>query len=168
MQLVTVGQIVNTFGVQGELKIVSFSHFSTKRYAPKKQVLLRNEATGQEQWATVIHHRAHKGLDIVQFEGIDSFNAKTYLNWHVLADKDAIKLPQDTYFYDDLVGSTVIDEAGVPHGQVSQVVDFGAHPILKITIDEDHKYQIPFVPFFILNVDIVAKTITVHFIEGLL
>ncbi len=168
MHLVTVGQIVNTFGIQGELKIVSFSHFSAKRYAPNKQVLLRNEKSGQELWVTVLAHRSHKGLDLVRFEGIDSHNAEQYINWFVLADKEAIQLPKGTYFYDDLVGSTVVDEDGTPHGQVTQVVDYGAHPILKVTEGEDRHYQIPFVPFFILKVDIDAKEIKVHFIEGLL
>jgi 16S rRNA processing protein RimM len=168
MQLVIVGQIVNTFGIQGELKIVSFSHFSKKRYAAKKQVLLRDEASGQELWVTVVDHRVHKGLDLVRFEGIDSHNANQYINWYVLADKNDIKLPKGAYFYDDLVGANVYDEEGKSHGQVIQVVDYGAHPILKVAIDEEHKYQIPFVPFFILKVDVAAKAIIVHFIEGML
>lgn len=168
MELLTVGQIVNIFGTGGELKIVSHSDFSSKRYKIGNRLLLKDEATGHELETTVVSYRRHRGLDLVKFEGIDATNAIKFFGYYVMAPKDDIKLPKDTYFHSDLVGCRIHDEKGRPQGVVEAVVDYGAHPILKVVKDEVTKYQIPFVPFFILKVDIAEKTITVNFIDGML
>ena len=168
MELLTVGRIVNTFGTSGELKIVSFSDFSAKRYALNATMLLRNEETNEEKQVTVTGYRSHKGLDLVRFAEIDATNATKYFSWYVLAPKDAIKLPKQTYFHADLVGCSLIDETGAKLGAVTSVVDYGAHPILKAETPAGHSFQVPFVPFFIVKVDIASKTITINVVDGLI
>jgi len=167
MDLLTVGQIVNIFGIQGELKIVTLSHFADKRYQIGAKLLIRNETKNLEKWVTVTGYRRHRGLDLVKFEGIDANNAAKYFSWYVLAEKDAIALPDGSYYYDDLVGCRVVDEDGHFLGTVVSLTDFGAHATLIVQTEEDRKMQIPFVPFFIKQVAIKDKTITVHVIEGL-
>ncbi len=167
MDLLTVGQIVNTFGTQGELKIVSFSDFSKLRYQPGNRLLLRNESTNAERFVTVTSYRRHRGLDLVKFEEITNETAKQFFGYYVLASKDDIKLPKATYFHADLIGSSIINKEKQQLGIVTDVVDYGAHPILKIEY-EQRKYQIPFVPFFIVKVDIDHKEITINQIDGLI
>jgi 16S rRNA processing protein RimM len=168
MNFLTIGRIVNTVGIKGDLKIVSFSDFSKKRYKIGNSLLLRNEDTGQEQTVIVNSYRTHKGLDIVMFEGIDGVSATSYIGWYVLGPKDAIKLPKDTYFHVDLVGCSVNDEDNNKLGSVIKVKDFGAHPILIVKREDETTFQVPFVPFFLRKVDIDTRTITIHVIEGLL
>lgn len=167
MSLVTVGQIVNIFGVQGELKIVSFSHFSNKRYLVGTKLLVKDETKGLEQWVTVKSYRSHRGLDLVSFEEIDTNNAAKYFSWYVLAEKNDLKLPKGSFFYDDLYGCEVVDEDGAHIGKVTTITDYGAHATLIIDVQKDKPMQVPFVPFFIKKVDLKTKTITIHVIEGL-
>lgn len=168
MELLTVGQIVNTFGTSGELKVVSHSDFSSKRYKVGSVLRLRNDATGHELEVTVLAYRRHRGLDLVRFEGIDDTNANKYFGYYVLANKDDIKLPKNTYFHNDLIGCHIFDEKGKHHGDVVAVVDYGAHPILKVVGEGEKRFQIAFVPFFIIKVDIDNKSIIVNFIDGML
>jgi 16S rRNA processing protein RimM len=132
-------------------------------------LLLRNELTSEEKNVTVSSYRVHKGLDLVKFLEIDATTATTYFSWYVLAEKDDIKLPGDTYFHVDLIGCVLIDESNNELGKVQEVVDYGAHPILKAkTFNEGKAFQVPFIPSFIIAVDINHKTITIRPIEGLL
>ncbi len=168
MPKLIVGQIVNIFGIHDELKIVSFSDFSAKRYKIGNKLVLRNEMTDQEFEAKVTSYRRHRGLDIVGFEGITTQNAAQYFNWNVLADKHDVKLPKHTYFYEDLVGCLVEDDQGMKLGEVVKVTDYGAHPLLIVKRVDDTTFQVPFVPFFIKNVDITAKAIIINVIDGML
>jgi len=167
MSLVTVGQIVNIFGIQGELKIVSLSHFSKQRYIVGTKLLIKDETKGLEQWVTVKSYRHHRGLDLVSFEEIDTNNAVKYFSWYVLAGKSDLKLPKGSFFYDDLYGCEVIDEENNRIGKVTAITDFGAHQTLILDAGKDKPMQVPFVPFFIKKVDLKTKTITIHVIEGL-
>ena len=69
---VEVGQIVNTHGIKGEVKVKSNSDFTDTRFQPG-EVLTVNHQNHEEQ-LTVLSYRVHKGFHMLKFEGINNIN----------------------------------------------------------------------------------------------
>lgn len=56
------------------------------------------------------------------------------------------ELPEGEYYWHDLVGLPVVDEAGAPVGEVRAVENFGATDILDISCDGGKQVLVPLVP----------------------
>lgn len=99
-----VGQIVNTHGIKGEVKVMAFTDDvnNFKRYG---KVLI------DDKWVEIQGVKFQKDRVILKLEGIDSMNdAEMYKQKYlqVLRDQEP-ELPEDTYYVVDLVGCTVYD-----------------------------------------------------------
>ena len=72
-------------------------------------------------------------------------------------------LPQqagDEYYWSDLIGLAVVNEAGVQLGTVANLLETGANDVLSVT-DGSGEMLIPFVASTIKQVDLKNKTIRV-------
>jgi len=72
-------------------------------------------------------------------------------------------LPQhagDEYYWSDLIGLAVVNEAGVQLGTVANLLETGANQVLSVTGDNG-EILIPFVATAIKQVDVKNKTIRV-------
>ena len=169
MELIELGKIVNTHGLKGELKIESWSDFDEERYQKGNTIyVIRNE---EAMPFTVRSYRPHKGFALVAFEELSDINAaEPYKGCIVGMDAaDRPDLPEGEYYFDQLIGLIVIDEAGTEIGEVTAVEETnGAQDNLRVARDGQKDVLIPNVPAFVKNVDMEEGTITVHVIEGLL
>ena len=98
-----VGQIVNTFGVKGFVKVSPFTDDIRRFEKLKKVYICKNKQMHEVEIEEV---KYHKNMVLLKFKGIDDMTSAekqkgTYLKIH---RKDAISLPQDTYFIADLIG----------------------------------------------------------------
>jgi 16S rRNA processing protein RimM len=166
MEKVTLGQIVNVVGLQGELKIKSLSHFSNLRYQKTAAVYI--EKQGAMVPFKVKKHRQQDGLDFVMFEGIDNRSAaETLKGLYIFADKEAIQLAKDFFFFGDLVGCEVFTTSNQPVGKVVRVEEFGTQSHLRIQRENKPSLLIPFLNVFIQHVDIQKKQIVVDLWDGM-
>jgi len=165
MEYVRIGEIVNTFGIHGELKIRSFSDFDDVRYAAGNTIYLKRE---DEYIARVIgSYRKHKGMVLVSFTNQTNINdVLHYVGCTVYISKDEREeLEIGQYYYDELVGmDIIIDDECV--GRVIEVMDMPASPVLRIQTGRK-TVMIPFVEAFILDVNIEENRIKISPIEGL-
>lgn len=98
-----VGQIVNTFGVKGFVKVNPFTDDIRRFEKLKKVYICKNKQMHEVEIEEV---KYHKNMVLLKFKGIDDMTIAekqkgTYLKIH---RKDAISLPKDTYFIADLIG----------------------------------------------------------------
>jgi 16S rRNA processing protein RimM len=73
-------------------------------------------------------------------------------------------LPEGEFYWLDLIGLAVENGEGEYLGQVADLIDNGAHPILRVvraTPEPLREYLIPFVTRFVPTVDLKSKKITV-------
>jgi RimM protein, required for 16S rRNA processing len=89
----------------------------------------------------------------------------TFKNAMVTVDRDDVKLPKNAYYICDIIGSTVVDEAGNKIGILEDVMENPAQPIYVVKGDTEH--LIPGIPEFILSTDAENRIITVRLIEGM-
>lgn len=167
MEYLSVGKIVNTVGLKGEVKIYVTSSFSSLRF--KKDSILYY-LKDKEYLPLVVEssYKKDSNFYVVKFKEINSESAGfLFKNIEILAIKDNDILDKNQYFYSDLVSLNVITEDNKPLGKVIKVEEFPAQITLKILYNQKH-YFVPFNDFFIRNVDLDNHTITIHYIEGLL
>ena len=68
--MVYVGEIVNTHGIKGELRIVSDFKYKSEVFVPGKKLYL-----GKRRQEEIIKtYRKHKNYDMITFERIDDIN----------------------------------------------------------------------------------------------
>lgn len=113
--------------------------------------------------------RTHKGMVLIQFEGIDNTELARNLIGQVLyLDRDEIELEEGFYFIADLIGCTVVNgETGREIGVVRDVKNLGASDIYYIEDKDGKEYMFPAVEEFLMGTDIKEKIIKIKVIEGM-
>ncbi len=153
------GRIVNTHGVRGEVRIEVWldSPALLKRCG-------RVYLGGEER--KILSAREHKGFLIAQLEGAADVSAAQALKNRVvqIARADA-RLPRGTYFLQDIIGASVVDENGAGIGTLTEVMETPAQRVYVVRGETEH--LIPAVPAFILKTDAEAGIVTVRLIEGM-
>jgi len=158
-QYIEAGKIVNTHGVAGEVKIeVWLDSPQFLRRFPRVFV------NGAEK--KLLSGKVQKGFLIAKLEGVDDVNAAMTLKGKTITvDRNDVRLPHGTFFVQDILGASVVDESGTEIGKLSDVLERPAHNIYVVQGETEH--LIPAVPEFILKTDAEAGIITVHLIEGM-
>ena len=154
------GRIVNTHGVQGEIKIESWLD------SPQFLKSFKRLYLGAEQELRVVSARVHKGFVIAHLDGVDDVNAAmTLKNKTVSVRREDARLPKGAFFLQDILGARVVDEDGREIGVLEDVLETPASNIYVVKGESEH--LIPAVPEFIKNTDADAGVVTVHLIGGM-
>ncbi len=167
MDYLTVGRIVKTVGLKGEVKVYPTTHFRGSRFKKSSHVflLLNNEY----KELTIRSHRENGGLDIIAFEGLNKIeDVETFVQKDLFVLKDDSFLKESEYFFVDLEKCCVYDEEDNYIGKVKKVEEYSSYATLRISREKNKDVLIPFVKNFIKSVDIKEKKIIVKVIEGLL
>ena len=161
MEYITLGKIVKTIGLKGEVKVYSSSDFSYDRYEKGNNVTLFNEKTKERVTCIVKSFRKDK-----EFPSIEAITP--YINNLVQIEKSDAILPKGFYHYSDLKNCDVYDENNNKLGKVKDVEEYASYQTLRIKREGAKDFFVPFVKAFIKKVDIDNKKIIIHVIEGLL
>lgn len=168
--LLSVGKIVNTHGIRGELKIVSHTDFPDVRFAPKARLILVHPESGEQVEVTVSAARPNKGMFIVRFAGYDNINdVEKYKGFELKVPKDnAVELPDNEYYFHEIIGCRVVDEEGQELGVIKEILRPGANDVWVVQLPSRKELLLPVIDDVVLDVDVQAKLVKVHLMEGLL
>ena len=162
-----IGQIVNTFGIKGFVKIVPYTD-DLERFEELESVfVVKNKELIDMQIEEV---KYHKNLVLVKFKGIEDINmAEKYKGCYIkIKRENARKLPEGTYFIADLIGMDVYDDKGNLLGKVDDIYNNKSHDIYVVKNDLGKQVLLPSTKEVIQNVDIDNGKIIVHLIDGLI
>lgn len=162
---VEIGKIVNTFGIKGELKIVSESDFVDYRYAVGKTIFFKIRNTIKE--FKVSSYRVHKGNILITINEMYDINqVECFIGCEVLADKnDTPPLEEGEFYIDDMVGLKAYSEDGELLGIVCDVIIIPYNDLLEIELLSGKKVLIPYVDEYIKDIQedkIVVKLLEVE------
>lgn len=166
MNKLEVGKIVNTHGLRGEVKIVTWTDtpdvFEDLKYV---YAVRKNEETR----LTVKGIKYQKNNIIVKFAEIESIDeAEKYKNCILKADREMLgELPEGVYYIADLIGCEVYEDNGKMLGKISDVFNTGANDIYAVSAPERKDLLIPVTEETVIDVNIEEKRVTVHLLEGL-
>lgn len=161
-----IGQIVNTFGIKGFVKVNPFTD-DMERFAELKSVLVVKNKELIEMQIEEIKYQ--KNVVLIKFKGIEDINmAEKYKGCYIkIKRENARKLPKDTYFIADLIGMQVYDEQGNLLGEVNDIYNNKVHDIYVIKDDLGKQILLPSTKEVIKQIDMDNDRIVVHLIEGL-
>lgn len=161
-----IGQIVNSYGLKGQMKIVPFTDDIT-RYNELKTIYI--EVKKQLKEYKIEQIKYHKNNVLIKLEGIDDINdTEQFKNCFVKIDrKNAVKLPEDTYFIVDLIGTEVFTEENVLLGKIVDVFPTGSNDVYVVKDELGKQILLPAISQVIKKVDISNKKMIVNLIKGL-
>jgi 16S rRNA processing protein RimM len=154
---VVLGRIGAPFGVQGWLKVQSFTDPLEGIAAYPTWELHRGSSLGRK--AVLEWKRAGSGV-AVRLEGVDSREAAQALTGAEVRVGRA-ELPPTApgeYYWHDLIGLDAYSPEGVPLGRVAGILDMPAHPVLLL--EGDRERLVPLVPERLAGVDLGAGRLT--------
>ncbi|MGG1633609.1 ribosome maturation factor RimM [Paenibacillus sp. FSL A5-0031] len=168
----TVGKVVNTHGIRGELKILSQTDFAEDRFASGNKLLMVNEESGASLEVKVISSRANKNVYILKLEGFTDINAvEKYKGWVLKISADQqLELEEGEYYYHEIIGCRVVTEEGEELGTISEILSPGANDVWVVDRPKGSGKQLllPVIDDVLVNVDTKEKIVTVHLMEGLI
>lgn len=156
---ICIGAIAGAFGVTGEVRLKSFCSVPSDiaAYGP-----VQNEA-GTRQFHLVLTRPVAGGLG-ARIAGVDTRDAAEALRGTSLfVARDRLpSLPDDEFYYTDLIGLQAFDPGGVLLGQVIAVHNHGAGDILELSPSgHGSALLLPFTKAIVPTVDLGAGRLVV-------
>jgi 16S rRNA processing protein RimM len=164
--LLEIGEVVRPHGLKGRIKAKSYlvSKGSAQRL---DEVFIRkpNEPAVRFRIKTLQAERKALFLELEGIEGIDA--AARLVGGRILISPDKLeKLPEDEYYWHELLGLEVTTEAGRSLGRVESILP-GANHDVYVCAGHEREILLPAVGDVIRKVDIDAGVIVVRLLKGL-
>ena len=163
----TVGKIVNTHGIKGELKIVPTTD-DPKRFKKLKEVYVERKELKKYNIEAV---RFHKDFVLLKLEGVDDMTAAELFKGSVVKidRKDSLPLKKDEYYISDLYDLEVYTEEDARYlGIIVDIIYTGSNDVYVVKNETTQKeLLLPAIKQVIKEVDVAAGKMTVHLLEGL-
>lgn len=162
-QYLEAGKIVTTHGIKGEVKIMPYTDYPELLCEFERLFLGKNH-----EEIIVERSRVSKNMIIAKLEGYDTPEASEKLRNKILyMHRDDLKLDEDTYFIQDLIGIEVSDaDSGFVYGKITDVMQTGANDVYVIQ-GKDREYLVPAIPEVVISTNIDENTMTIRPLEGL-
>ena len=157
MNYLLVGKIVNTFGLKGELKIVSSFEMKEKVYKVNNKLIINNKDY------LITNVRIHKNNYLVELNNIKDINLIEYLKgYDVYFNEEDLNLLDNEYLISELINYEVYDNEELI-GKVTNY-ELGINPLIKV----NDKFYIPVNGNYIIKVDKTNKKVIGTNLKGLI
>ena len=162
-----IGQIVNTFGIKGFVKVNPFVDDILRFDDLEKVYIRRNKEIKELQVEEV---KYHKNMVLVKFKGIDKVeDAELLRNFYLEVDREnAIELEEGEYFIADLLGMNVLTEENEELGKLEDIFNAGSSDIYVVKTDAGKQILLPAISEVIKEINLKENKIIVHLLEGLI
>ncbi len=148
-----IGDLVNTHGIKGEVRIISNFKYKSTIFKPSNILYINGEKL------KIKAYRKHKNYDMVTFDGYNNINeVLKFKGEKVYINKDEYTFPGP--LNEDLYGKKVYDKDKYI-GSLTNIIDNKGHEIL--VVQGDKEYLIPYVDEFVKN---IGKDIHLDLIKG--
>lgn len=161
-----IGQIVNTSGLKGILKIKPFTD-DIKKFSNLKTIYIKTKSGLTE--FKIEQVRYVKNMVMLKLAGIDTVEeAEKYRNLYIkiLRDQEE-ELEEGSYYVVDILGCKVNTDINQELGTVVDIFQTGSNDVYVVKDEQGKQILLPAIKQVIKNVDIKNKIITVHLLEGL-
>ena len=163
-EIVVMGKVLVPYGVNGWVKVYSFTEKIESFLTYKKLYLSKD----QKNWLEIKikEIKLHGKTIIVKFSEIaDRSQAETYKNYLIGVPKDYLpQLNDNQYYWNDLIGLEVLNLQDVSFGLVDTYIETGANDVIVVKGDKER--LIPYTPMTVLKVDTIKNKIIVDWDES--
>lgn len=168
MNYFNVGKIVNTQGLQGEMRVLSVSDFTDERFKKGAILALFDEKDNYVQDVEIASHRKQKNFDIIKFKGMYHINAiEKYKNFNLkVSEDDLTDLDDGEFYYHEIIGLEVYENDQFI-GEIKEILQPGANDVWVVKRKGKKDLLLPYIPPVILGVDLENHRVDVELLEGL-
>ena len=156
LPFIEAGEIVNTHGVRGEIKMLPWLD------SPEDMRGFTRCRIGGKDYA-ITACRVQNTCDLLKLEGVDTMEAAQALRGKTVTlyreDMD-----EDVIFAGDLIGMEVFSQAE-RIGELTQVLDYPGNQVY--VVKGEREYMLPAVKEFILSTDLDGNRMEVKLLEGM-
>ena len=162
-----IGQIVNTFGIKGMVKVKPFTD-DIRRFDELKTVYV--EKNGNQTEYEIEEVKYHKDMVLIKFKGIDKVEqAEMLRNSYLTVSRDSVEeLEEGRYYIVDLLGLEVYTDEQVLLGTLEDIFNTGSNDIYVVKDKQGKQILLPAIQDVIKQIDIENKKIIVHLLPGLI
>ena len=158
-----IGQIVNTHGLRGDLKVMPWCDDPTV-FDELAYVII------DEIEYNIEKSRMQKNMVLLKLEGIDNINeAEKYRNKILTVPREEMgDLPEGTYYICDLLGCSVETVSGRKLGKIVDIIKTGSNDVYVVEDDGKKQVLIPVIDEVVKSVDIEERMIVIEPLKGLI
>jgi len=160
-----IGQIVNTFGIKGMVKVKPDDN---KRFDRLEKVYIKNKEKLKEYQIEEVKY--HKDMILIKFRGIENPEQANLLrNSYLMIDREEEKpLEEGTYYIVDMIGMDVYTDEGEKLGNIEDIFNTGSNDIYVVKNELGKQILLPAISDVVKNIDMENKKMVVHLISGLI
>ena len=162
-----IGQIVNTFGIKGMVKIKPFTD-DIRRFDDLKKVYIENNKSRKEYEIEEVKY--HKEMVLIKFKGVETVEQAELLRNYYLKVKreDEPELDDGTFYIVDLLGLEVYSDEGNLLGKLEDIYNTGSNDIYVVKNELGKQLLLPAISDVIKDINLDEKRIVVHILHGLI
>ena len=162
-----IGQIVNTFGIKGMVKVKPFTD-DIRRFDELKTVYVEKNNNQTEYEIEEVKY--HKDMVLIKFKGIDKVvQAEMLRNSYLTVSRDSVeKLEEGRYYIVDLLGLEVYTDEQILLGTLEDIFNTGSNDIYVVKDKQGKQILLPAIQDVVKQIDIENKKIIVHLLPGLI
>jgi len=168
----TVGKIVNTHGIRGDVKVLPQTDFADQRFASGSKLLMVNEESGESREVKIVSSREQKNVYLIKLDGFNNINdVEKFKGWLLkISETEQGELEEGQYYYHQIIGCAVVTEDGEELGTISEILSPGANDVWVVERPKSKGKQLllPVIDEVVIEVNITDKRITVRLMEGLI
>ncbi|MBD9158430.1 MAG: 16S rRNA processing protein RimM [Clostridiales bacterium] len=161
-----IGQIVNTFGIKGMVKVKPFTD-NIERFNNLEKIYIKNKS-GQTEYK-IQEIKYHKNMVLIKFEGIENPEQADLLrNSYLIVDRETEEpLEPGRYYIVDMIGLDVFTDDNEYLGKLEDIYNTGSNDIYVVKNELGKQVLLPAIEDVIKNIDMDNKKVIVHLIPGL-
>lgn len=163
----TIGKVTGVHGLAGNLKVWSYAD-SPDTFAKGRRIMLRDEGADQGRTFTISKASPRKkGVLLCLKEITTREGSEGLVGKEILMDRTQLPdLEEDTWYWEDLMGLTVVDRDMGKLGKVDRLFSTGADDILVVKGPGKTETLIPMNSHFVNEVDLEGQRMTTTLPEG--
>ena len=167
MEYIEIGQIVNTNGLKGVVKVNPFTDDISK-FEELKYIYIQLKSELRK--VKIEQVRYNKNQVLLKLEGIDSIEeAEKYRNFYLKIEKKCQEeLGEDTYYIVDLIGINVYSENDEYLGTIEDVFPTGSNDVYVVKDNLGKQILVPAIAEVVKEVELKNKKMVIKIIPGLI
>ncbi|MGN1298181.1 MAG: ribosome maturation factor RimM [Clostridia bacterium] len=161
-----IGQIINTFGIKGMVKVKPFTE-NVRRFDKLEKIYIENKKSRKEYEIEEVKY--HKDMVLIKFKGINTLEEANLLREsYLIVDREKEEpLEEGTYYIVDMIGLEVYTEEGELLGKLEDIFNTGSNDIYVVKNELGKQILLPAIGEVIKQIDMENKKMIVHLISGL-
>lgn len=171
MKYYTIGKIVNTHGIRGDIRALISSDYPEKRLKVGEKLYITVKGEVKEE-VTIQAARPQKGAYIISFEEFSNINdIEKYKNASLaIQEGQQHALDEHEYYFHEIIGLDVFTQEGDFLGKVKDIIVLGSNDVWVVqATQKGHKdILLPYIEEVVKKVDLDNGRVEIVLMEGLL